>query len=540
MEFDPQPFNVLMGLAWWLNVVVSALLFISILGIVGSIIYCRSFKNGIAAFFKQVKEGFIEFISLSPKRILALVKLTVKEAIRRRALMVFAVFAILFMFAGWFLPGTDSARVDMQVKNYVSFVLTAITWLILPVMLLLSCWSLPTDIKNRTLHTIVTKPARRSEIVIGRVLGFVTIGTAVLLLMGTVGYVWIVRQIGDNRDQLVCRDVEYGGLTFLDNEGRAQNAGINVGDEWEYRSFIPGATKAAAIYTFDDVTSAMQGDELVFQSTFEAFRSHKGTITEQVHYQFTFVNEEKGLRIPHDTVEMKEFGSYEDNIVHIPRSLEYYDEAAREQKSVDIINDVAQDGTLTVQVRCVDPGQYMGMARPDFFIRKSNKPFLAGFTKTLLGTWLIMVLIITIGVTLSAIVKGPVATLSTFTLILVGLLFRDFLSDIAQGTMHSAGPFESTVRLFTHNNLTSAMKLGDTFERVIANVDHVIINAELFVFRIVPNFTHYSRLTQYLPNGFDVSTSKALLPTAAVTFGYVFPCLVAGYYFLKLRELESK
>ena len=43
--------------------------------------------------------------------------------------------------------------------------------------LFLSAFSLPADIKNHTIYTIVTKPVRPSEIVLGRILGFAAIGT---------------------------------------------------------------------------------------------------------------------------------------------------------------------------------------------------------------------------------------------------------------------------------------------------------------------------------------------------------------------------
>ena len=39
----------------------------------------------------------------------ALTVLTFKEAVRRKALLVFVVFAILFMFAGWFMADANSA-----------------------------------------------------------------------------------------------------------------------------------------------------------------------------------------------------------------------------------------------------------------------------------------------------------------------------------------------------------------------------------------------------------------------------------------------
>ena len=69
--------------------------------------------------------------------------------------------------------------------------LTATSYLVLLLALFLSSLSLPADIKNRTLHTVVTKPVRPSEIVLGRILGFAAVGTA------AAG--------GDGRDQLRVR-----------------------------------------------------------------------------------------------------------------------------------------------------------------------------------------------------------------------------------------------------------------------------------------------------------------------------------------------
>jgi len=39
-------------------------------------------------------------------------------------------------------------RADLQVKNAVSFALTTISWLAIPVVLLLSCWGIPEDIDS--------------------------------------------------------------------------------------------------------------------------------------------------------------------------------------------------------------------------------------------------------------------------------------------------------------------------------------------------------------------------------------------------------
>ncbi len=134
-------------------------------------------------------EGLCDLLRISPRRVWALAWLAVRESIRRKVVVVFVVFVIVVLFAGWFLnPGSDQPA-----RLYIEVVLTATIYLVLGLALILSALSLPADIKDRTLHTVVTKPVRKVEIVLGRVLGFTLVGTALLAGMGTISYVFIVR-----------------------------------------------------------------------------------------------------------------------------------------------------------------------------------------------------------------------------------------------------------------------------------------------------------------------------------------------------------
>ena len=219
---------------------------------------------------------------------------------------------VVFLFGAWFLDvnSTQPARL------YLTVVLTVTTWLVLLLMLFLSAFSLPADLKNRTLHTIVTKPVRASEVVLGRMIGFTFIGTILLLVMGVISYVFVIRGV-DHTHQLVAEDLHetgqavpggvrpktgytdlaqghrhriyidssgkaevyeershwheletsklgdktvyrlgpplgmlearvpiYGKLQFRDTRGIDTDKGINVGDEWMYRSFIQGDSDA--------------------------------------------------------------------------------------------------------------------------------------------------------------------------------------------------------------------------------------------------------------------------------------------------------
>src|SRR4051794_15618548 len=112
--------------------------------------------------YKFIVSALGVLIFFSPKRALALAWLAMQEAIRRKVVAVFVTFIIILLFAAWFLDNTNRN----PAKLYMEFVLTATTYLVLLLGLFLSAVSLPQDIQNRTIYTIVTKPVRPTELVI--------------------------------------------------------------------------------------------------------------------------------------------------------------------------------------------------------------------------------------------------------------------------------------------------------------------------------------------------------------------------------------
>ncbi len=103
--------------------------------------------------------------------------------------MVFAVFVIALLFAGWFLDRQS----EHPARLYLSFVLTATNYLVLVLAIFISAFSLPNDLKNKTIFTVVTKPVRGWEIILGRILGFLGIGTLLLALMCLFSYLFVKR-----------------------------------------------------------------------------------------------------------------------------------------------------------------------------------------------------------------------------------------------------------------------------------------------------------------------------------------------------------
>lgn len=151
-----------------------------------------SFRHGpFEAFYIVAQvcgQAIPDFLGTSLRRILAIARLAIKEALRRRIVLVtFGIFALALLFGGWFMnSGTDHPD-----RIYVNFVLWGTQLLVLMMGMLISAFSLPDDIKKKTIYTIVTKPVRATEIVIGRIVGFGALATALLALMGVISFLFV-------------------------------------------------------------------------------------------------------------------------------------------------------------------------------------------------------------------------------------------------------------------------------------------------------------------------------------------------------------
>src|SRR6478609_5160558 len=218
--------------------------------------------------YRVVVNGFRELLRTSPRRVWAIARLCVKESIRRRVIIAPAIYIVILLFSSWYVP----TGVQQPGKLFFSYVLGWTTLLILLIALLVSAFSLPSDFKTKTIYTIVTKPVRAGDIVLGRILGFTIVGTVLLEIMAlcSAGFVWrmleheheitsterggeVEYHVGGPRGLLRARVPEYGKVRFTDRKGVEVAKGISVGSEWTYRSFVEGGTPMSAIWTFSGI-----------------------------------------------------------------------------------------------------------------------------------------------------------------------------------------------------------------------------------------------------------------------------------------------
>lgn len=253
--------------------------------------------GGACALLAVVLPVLRNLFQLRWRRIWALTRLSFKEAIRRKVLWAFTSFLLVILFANWFLP----YKPEDQLRNYVRVVYWAMSPLLLLTAGMLAAFSIPADLRHQTMHTIVTKPVERFEIVLGRCLGYGILMTLVLAAITLLGLVYVTRGIGEEAmaESYKARVPIFGNLEVIDPK--------SVGREWDYRQYISGgATNERAIWTFASLPGDLANrsmDTIPCEFSFDIFRTHKGRENRGVRCTFVFENWQWDVKNQNDYAE---------------------------------------------------------------------------------------------------------------------------------------------------------------------------------------------------------------------------------------------
>ncbi|MGD9127861.1 MAG: hypothetical protein PVH19_10840, partial [Planctomycetia bacterium] len=367
-------------------------------------------------------------------------------------------------------------------------------------------------------------------------------------------------EVSKPKGLFVARVPIYGTLRFLDRNQNETKKGINVGDEWMYRGFIAGGTGAAAIWTFHDIKPEQFPEAIPVEMTLAVFRTYKGDIVSPIPGSLWIRNPKTGL-----TVLVRNFGAkeFKTNVERIPRKITsenacYYkvektgkggkkyvrknagdgsltkDEiAVLKRGQYDLFKDLSDHGDFEIWLRCIEPAQYYGAARPDLYLHARDASFELNFVKGYFGIWMQMLLLIGFGVMFSTFLSGPIATLATVG-ILIGGMVRANVVELADGPKYGGGPIESLIRILTQMNMVVPMDEG-VRTTVAQRVDKFLLDCLGAVSHILPDFNGFSA-ADYVSYGFNVS-GNWIAQHGLTTLGFAVVLFITGYFFLKTREV---
>jgi ABC-type transport system involved in multi-copper enzyme maturation permease subunit len=522
--------------------------------------------SGLAALVGFGGPFVMDLMKLRWRRIYALAKLSFKEAVRRKVVWVFLVILIVYLFpARWFFQ----EKPEDEIKGIVAVTTRGMNILLVLVGLLLAAFSIPSDIKNLTIHTVVTKPVERFEIILGRFLGYLGLLTAALLVMTGFGLVLInAGNISEEAaaESLRSRVARYGDMQFR-SQKQSDFTGIDVGKENGYRKYIAGMSSQRVVWNYPSFPSRFTSQSVVpLEFAFDIYRTTKGAEGAGVQVTFDvlthnwdprqedeYAKASQGLvNIPPDdpqwakvdalaekygryTFKNRQIFDYHTTAIPVPGGLFRNAQNGTPAVPGPIQSPGQPPNRVQVVVKCETPSQFIGAARYDLYFLDGEGSFSFNYFKGAAGLWCRLVIALALAVACSTYLAGVLSFLLAL-LLFVGGFFKETILEIASGKNVGGGPLEGLARLIKNSNATAdldptpgikALQLGDTvFQWGVRRLMNVFPNVDQYGF------------SDYVAQGFSIGPDFLLMNFLTLV-AYVLPWLVAGYYLMKAREVAA-
>jgi ABC-type transport system involved in multi-copper enzyme maturation permease subunit len=526
----------------------------------------------------------------------AIAKLSFKEAVRSQVLWIFLLVFLPVLFpVQWFAGGkpSDEMRTTTAVATLVLSVLVLI-----PAGLIAS-FGIPNDIKNWNIFTVVSKPVERFEIVSGRFVGYLALMTLVTLALTGVSLVFVMNNSLSDRaraETYTARVPHRGKLDFKSIVGSQRNEkkefeGTNVGREFDYRKYIAGApiSPHRAIWHFATLPGSLAsapGDRVPVEFTFDIFKLTKGEQNKGVVTKFVFVthnvplkqpardtengewrweNEERRRAYDKRAAELRAAGTDPLNqatarpnapgggwgaVNKLAEEFGYYEINGKEVFDYQVMGvevpaglfrnaaqgDPGKGPRFSVYVKCESEGQLLGAAEPDLYLLESEMPFWFNFLKAGIGLWCRLCIVVGLAVVLSTYQSGILNVLAVGTIFLIGF-FTDHLSEVANNrNAVGGGPLQSLSQIFRAEQPTAPLSDSAT-TKAIQKGDQAVAWLIRRVQNMIPDVESFS-WEHFVGEGFNVN-GEYLVLNLIVTFGYLIPWFIFGYYMMKLREVAA-
>ena len=121
-------------------------------------------------------------------RIWAVAKNTFVSSMRMRIAIVFMLLLIVLL-PILSMTNTGDGTTMGRLQSFISYGLGLVAFLLSVLTIIVSCYTLSSDIKHKQIYTVVTKPIRRCELVVGKVLGVIVLDILLLFVFSSVIYV---------------------------------------------------------------------------------------------------------------------------------------------------------------------------------------------------------------------------------------------------------------------------------------------------------------------------------------------------------------
>ena len=112
---------------------------------------------------------------------------TIKQALRIKIAVVFTILLIVLLpVLGITTTGDETLKGRLQ--TFVSYALSLTSFLLCLLTIIISIYSVTSDIEQKQIYTVITKPIRRFQLILGKLLGVIALNTILLCLFSAIIY----------------------------------------------------------------------------------------------------------------------------------------------------------------------------------------------------------------------------------------------------------------------------------------------------------------------------------------------------------------
>jgi len=121
------------------------------------------------------------------RRVWAVATNTIRQALRMKVAAIFMVLLLVLLPAIGF-TATGDGTLKGRLQTFVSYGLSLTSLLLSLLTIIVAIYTVTSDIEHRQIYTVVTKPIRRYQILLGKVLGVIVLDVALLVLFAGIVY----------------------------------------------------------------------------------------------------------------------------------------------------------------------------------------------------------------------------------------------------------------------------------------------------------------------------------------------------------------
>lgn len=425
--------------------------------------------------------------------ILTLATHTLREAIRKKIPHILIALSTVILAISPLISTTSEP--DSLPKITLIFFFQVAVLLCITGIILFSAISLPHDIENKTIFSVLSKPISKFKFVVGKTLGFSLLAAFILAAVSAVNIMFIFFASSH-------LPTEHKGIFKARKEFNAQHFHIHgkTDHEKEGICWIMGGGKGKAVWNFHHLyekTNKILPFEVELHLKLDSNRDVAETIP---------------LSIGIEGIQSKE------------NETEVFSAKADETLTISVNPEIIKkNNNIKITVFPILDTDYIGATQNNVKVYSIQKGFLFNYAKALVITFLKFLLIIAITVMGSAYLSAPVSILSAFSVFLCGHLL-DFIKDFSL-LLHHSGAHE--------HSFPDVIKKPNVF---LIYMDYFFKKPLEWISVILPDFKKFDSLA-YLLKGINIPT-ETIGFSVGYTLIYVTICTLISCIILKTREFS--